>query len=74
MRERSAEKSLTNAIATTGVVSMAAATSAAGRSLSFVIQVSPSDTKSQDVWLLAKWGSDRPFKEHYLTSFQRHVR
>jgi hypothetical protein len=41
---------------------MAAATSAAGTSLSFVIQVSPSDTKSQDVWLLAKWGSDRPFK------------
>jgi methyl coenzyme M reductase beta subunit len=30
MRERSAEKSLTNAIATTGVVSMAAAISAAG--------------------------------------------
>jgi hypothetical protein len=43
---------------------MAAATSAAGRSLSFVIQVSPSDTKSQHVWLLAKWGSDQRFKEN----------
>ena len=39
MRERSAEKSLTNAIAATGVVSIAAAISAAGRSLSFVIVI-----------------------------------
>ena len=39
MRERSAEKSLANAIASMGVVSTAAAISAAGRSLSFVIVI-----------------------------------